>query len=193
MRIVKGKLAGRHLTPPADQRVRPTAEATRDGLLTLLGDEVRGARVLDLCAGTGALGFEALSRGARHVHFNEPNPRLADALAVTAQRLKVADRISLTRADARTLAVEPPCDIVFIDPPYALDLWPALFARLPGLLAEEGWVYVEWPQGKRPQWPAGYQPRREARAGVVECALLEPAEPSASVVTDAAIDARSSP
>lgn len=193
IRIIGGELKRSRIEVPDEPGLRPTPARLRETLFNWLAPRLPGARVLDLCAGTGALGFEALSRGARHVHFNEPNPRLADALAVTAQRLKVADRISLTRADARTLAVEPPCDIVFIDPPYALDLWPALFARLPWLLAEEGWVYVEWPQGKRPQWPAGYQPRREARAGVVECALLEPAEPSASVVTDAAIDARSSP
>jgi 16S rRNA (guanine966-N2)-methyltransferase len=192
LRIIGGALKRSRLKVLNEPGLRPTPARLRETLFNWLAPRLPGARVLDLCAGTGALGFEALSRGAQHVHFNEPNPRLAAALAATAQRLQVADRIALTRADARTLVVDPRCDIVFIDPPYVLDLWPALFARLPWLLAAGGWVYVEWPKGKPPPWPACYRPRREARAGMVECALLEPAEASASVATDTAHDASSS-
>ena len=74
MRIVKGQFAGRDLTSPADKRVRPTAEHVRAGLLDMLGVNVTGARVLDLLAGTGALGLEAISRGATTADFVEFRP-----------------------------------------------------------------------------------------------------------------------
>ena len=74
MRIVGGKWAGRHLTSPGDQRVRPTAEGVRDAWMGLLEPWLQGARVLDLFAGTGALGLEALSRGARYADFVEFGP-----------------------------------------------------------------------------------------------------------------------
>lgn len=121
MRIVKGKLAGRHLTPPADQRVRPTAEATRDGLLTLLGDDVRGARVLDLCAGTGALGLEAISRGAARADFVEFRPASLHALKANIAALRLRDVTRVFPKDAvpfvEALTADR-YDLAFADPPY---------------------------------------------------------------------------
>ena len=74
MRIVRGKFAGRDLTSPGDGRVRPTAEQVRDGLMNMLHKDLDKARVLDLFSGTGAIGLEALSRGARYVDFVENGP-----------------------------------------------------------------------------------------------------------------------
>lgn len=190
IRIIGGELKRSRIEVPDEAGLRPTPARLRETLFNWLAPRLRGARVLDLCAGSGALGFEALSRGAAHSHFNEPNPRLAAGLLATATRLKLADRVTITREDARTLAVAAPFDIVFVDPPYALDLWPALFARLPQLLAGDGWVYVEWPRGARPQWPQGFRARREAHAGIVECALLERDDGSASVEGHAAAEPR---
>jgi 16S rRNA (guanine966-N2)-methyltransferase len=190
IRIIGGELKRSRIAVPDEAGLRPTPARLRETLFNWLAPRPPGARVLDLCAGSGALGFEALSRGAAHGHFNEPNPRLAAALLATATRLKLADRVTITREDARSLIVAAPFDIVFIDPPYALDLWPALFARLPQWLSADGWVYVEWPRGARPRWPDGFRVRREAHAGIVECALLERDDGSASVEGHAAAEPR---
>jgi 16S rRNA (guanine966-N2)-methyltransferase len=121
MRIVKGKLAGRHLTSPADKRVRPTAEPVRDALLTLLEADLKGTRVLDLFAGTGALGLEALSRGAGYVDFVEFRPGSLHALRANVAALRLLERCRIFKKDAVpfTEALEEDrYDIAFVDPPY---------------------------------------------------------------------------
>ena len=121
MRIVKGKLAGRHLTSPADQRVRPTAEPVRDALLTLLEPELKGARILDLFAGTGALGLEAMSRGAAYADFVEIRPASLHALRANVATLRLLERSRIFKKDAVpfTEALEEDrYDIAFADPPY---------------------------------------------------------------------------
>jgi 16S rRNA (guanine966-N2)-methyltransferase len=91
MRIVRGKWAGRHLTSPPDRRVRPTAEHVRDAWLAALDPELEGARVLDLFAGTGALGLEAISRGARTADFVETRPSSLHALKANVAALHARD------------------------------------------------------------------------------------------------------
>ena len=145
MRIVGGKYAGRDLTSPNDFRVRPTAEHVRAGILDALGNEVRDARVLDLFAGTGALGLEALSRGARSADFVESRPTSLKALKANVVALKMRDRTRIFRWDALPFAAgcQPDAyDLAFVDPPYGsrmldrvLDTWRAIgFA--PVLVAE---------------------------------------------------------
>jgi 16S rRNA (guanine966-N2)-methyltransferase len=133
MRIVAGKWAGRHLTSPADQRVRPTAEWVRDEWLYLLEPRLAGARVLDLFAGTGALGLEALSRGARYADFVEFRPASLHALKANVAALRVRDRARIFKKDAIPFAaaLEPGSyQIAFADPPYesrmldrVIDIW----------------------------------------------------------------------
>jgi 16S rRNA (guanine966-N2)-methyltransferase len=121
MRIVAGRFAGRHLTSPPDRRVRPTAEAVRDAWLELLTDELPGARVLDLFAGTGALGLEALSRGARSADFVETRPSSLHALRANVAALRVRERCRVFKHDALPFAgaLEPASyDVAFADPPY---------------------------------------------------------------------------
>jgi 16S rRNA (guanine966-N2)-methyltransferase len=121
LRIVKGKLAGRHLTSPADKRVRPTAEAVRDALLTLLEPDLKGAKVLDLFAGTGALGLEALSRGAGYVDFVEFRPASLHALRANVAALRLLERTRIFKKDAVPFTealTEDRYDIAFVDPPY---------------------------------------------------------------------------
>lgn len=120
MRIVGGKWAGRHLTSPGG-RARPTAEAVRDIWLTLLEADLPGARVLDLFAGTGALGLEALSRGARSVDFVENGPASLHALKANVAALRVRERTRIFKRDALPFAaaLEPGAyDVAFADPPY---------------------------------------------------------------------------
>ena len=121
MRIVAGKFAGRDLTSPNDFRVRPTAEHVRAELLDLLAPHLRDARVLDLFAGTGALGLEALSRGAKNADFVEFRPASLHALKANVAALRLRDRTRIFKRDALPYAAalgENSYDIAFADPPY---------------------------------------------------------------------------
>ena len=121
MRIVGGKFAGRDLVSPPDRRVRPTAEHVRAALLDLLAADVKDARVLDLFAGTGALGLEAISRGARSVDFVEFRPASLHALKANVAALRLRERTRIFKRDALPFAaaLEPgQYDIAFADPPY---------------------------------------------------------------------------
>jgi 16S rRNA (guanine966-N2)-methyltransferase len=121
MRIVGGKFAGWDLTSPADFRVRPTAERVRGALLTLLAPDLPGARVLDLFAGTGALGLEALSRGAGSADFVETRPSSLHALKANIAVLRVRERARVFKKDAVQFAAALVADryrIAFADPPY---------------------------------------------------------------------------
>ena len=122
-RIVGGELGGRRLVLPRDSRVRPTAERVREAWMSILGPELSGARVLDLFAGSGALGFEALSRGASEVTFVELTPAGVAAIRANALALGVAERVRVHRADAprfvRRLGIKA-FDVAMADPPYTL-------------------------------------------------------------------------
>lgn len=121
MRILAGAFAGRHLTPPADRRVRPTAEHVRGWLLDLLAADLPTARVLDLFAGTGALGLEALSRGAATADFVEFRPASLHALRANIAALRVRERTRVFNRDAVAFAAALEAgtyDVAFADPPY---------------------------------------------------------------------------
>lgn len=141
MRIVAGKWAGRHLTSPADRRVRPTGESVRDRWVGALETDFAGGRVLDLFAGTGALGLEALSRGARYVDFVETRPASLHALKANVAALRVREKVRIFKKDALAFAdrlEEARYDVAFADPPYEsrmldrlIDIWTARrFARV---------------------------------------------------------------
>jgi 16S rRNA (guanine966-N2)-methyltransferase len=120
MRIIGGAFAGRPLTSPGG-RTRPTAEAVRGSLLGALEPRLAGARVLDLFAGSGALGLEALSRGARAVDFVENGPGSLHALKANIAALRVRDRTRVFKRDALpfTRGLEAGSyDVAFADPPY---------------------------------------------------------------------------
>jgi len=121
MRIVGGRFAGRDLVSPSDFRVRPTAEPVRAALLEALAAEVTGARVLDLFAGTGALGLEALSRGARSVDFVEFRPASLHALKANVVALGLKAQTRIFKRDAIPFAealASDAYDVAFADPPY---------------------------------------------------------------------------
>ncbi len=121
MRIVGGKFAGRDLHSPDDFHVRPTAEHVRAALLDMLSADVRDARILDLFAGTGALGLEAMSRGARSADFVETRPASLHALKANVVALRLREKTRIFKRDALPFAaaLEPDrYDIAFADPPY---------------------------------------------------------------------------
>ncbi len=136
MRIIAGRLRGRTLGPVPDG-VRPTADRVRESLFSVLGP-IEGQRVLDLCAGTGALGLEAFSRGAESVVWVERSRRVARALTagLAGLGLETGGALRLVVADAQTAlrqlaaAGEPAFDLVFFDPPYASDERDAILAAL---------------------------------------------------------------
>jgi 16S rRNA (guanine966-N2)-methyltransferase len=122
---------------PKDTRVRPTADRVREAWMSILGDQLVGARVLDLFAGSGALGLEALSRGAASATFVELNPPSLKALEQNISALAVRDAVTVHRGDAMRFAGKLPegaYDIVLADPPYTVDYATqlvALFRRHP--------------------------------------------------------------
>ncbi|MEO8634029.1 MAG: RsmD family RNA methyltransferase [Gemmatimonadales bacterium] len=121
MRIVAGRFADRPLSSPRDSRVRPTAEHVRAGLLDLLASDLPNARVLDLFAGTGALGLEAISRGAIGADFVEYRPASIHALRTNIASLRLRERTRLFKRDAMPFAaalIPGSYDIAFADPPY---------------------------------------------------------------------------
>lgn len=121
MRIVGGRFAGRDLVSPNDFRVRPTAEHVRSALLDTLTREVEGARILDLFAGTGALGLEAMSRGARNADFVETRPSSLHALKTNVTALHLREVTRIFKRDALPFAAAlnaDAYDLAFVDPPY---------------------------------------------------------------------------
>ena len=160
MRIVAGEWRGRRIKPPDDDRVRPTADRVREAWMSIIGSELVGARVLDLCAGSGALGLEALSRGAAVAEFVDISPRSLRALRENAEVLGAGDRVIIHRADAvRFVAGLGPgaFDVAFADPPYGF-----------GIAAEIAAAWLRAPfaavlgveHGSRETLPAGGETRR---------------------------------
>jgi 16S rRNA (guanine966-N2)-methyltransferase len=137
MRIVGGLFGGRRLVIPKDSRVRPTSDRVREAWMSILGDALDGARVLDLFAGSGALGLEALSRGAASATFVELNPPSLRALEQNIAALGVGEQVTVHRGDAIRFAerlAEHAFDVTLADPPYTIDYAPrlvGLFRRHP--------------------------------------------------------------
>ena len=143
MRVVAGALRGRRLEAPNGDAVRPTADRVREAAFSILGD-VSGARVLDLYCGTGAMGIEAVSRGAASAELVDTEPAPAQS---NVSALGIEDRCTVVRADALDYLrlADTRYDLVFCDPPYRLAdrLAPQLEEAIPPRLAEEGRVIVE--------------------------------------------------
>jgi 16S rRNA (guanine966-N2)-methyltransferase len=151
MRIIAGALRGRRLVAPGVHSTRPTADRTRQAIFNVLehaawARPIDGARVADLFAGSGALGIEALSRGAAFCLFVESARAAADVIARNLEDLGCADRARLARSDARRGLPQDagPFDLVFLDPPYGkgLDV-AALAAAPPGWLSPDALVVIE--------------------------------------------------
>jgi 16S rRNA (guanine966-N2)-methyltransferase len=181
LRVIGGTLRGRRLDVTSHPALRPTPDRVRETLFNWLRPVLPGAACLDLFAGTGVLGIEALSRGAAQSCFVESDARLAAALeaCLAAFGLAAASRVYHQRAE-RFLAAAPErlFNIVFLDPPYAVPLAPWL-PRLSGWLAPGALIYVERPAAAGlPESVRGFAPVKQARAGRVCFGLLEAAGPA---------------
>jgi 16S rRNA (guanine966-N2)-methyltransferase len=149
MRVIAGSLKGRALKPPTWEGLRPTSDRLRETLFNVLAPRIAGARVLDLYAGTGAVGIEALSRGAAHVTFVERDRRAQALIADNLARCGVSEGYVIIRAAASTaleqLRGSPsfvPFDIVLLDPPYDFPAAEAL-TGIDALVAADGLVVFE--------------------------------------------------
>jgi 16S rRNA (guanine966-N2)-methyltransferase len=151
MRIVAGQWRGRQLTIPKGKGIRPTLERVREAMFDVLQRDIPDARVLDLCSGSGALGFEALSRGARLVRWCDSDPRSVEAIRENARRLGIAltptSIFAMPVLDAvwRLAKAGEDYDVVFFDPPYEGGLYDEtlLALSLSGRVAPGGVVAVE--------------------------------------------------
>lgn len=194
VRIIAGQLRGSKLPVPDRPGLRPTSDRVRETLFNWLQPKLPGARVLDLFAGTGALGFEAASRGAAAVRLVERDPGLAQALRDSATRLKAA-AVAVDTADALAWLRRTPdqaFDLVFLDPPFEAGLWESAAAALGPWLAPGAWIYVETPQNVAPSLPPGWLPHREGRTREVRYALLR-AEGGPAPDSAATLQAESTP
>ena len=174
IRIIGGNLRNSRLNVPDMPGVRPTPERVRETLFNWLALGIVGARCLDLCAGTGALGIEALSRGAANVQFVEREVHAAQALRDNLARLKTsAGQVAAMDAGLFLQGTPQAHDVVFLDPPFALELWAALAQQLEdrGWLAAHALVYVESPRASVPLLPVSWRLHREGHAGEVRFAL----------------------
>ncbi|KFN44940.1 16S rRNA (guanine(966)-N(2))-methyltransferase RsmD [Arenimonas oryziterrae] len=173
VRIIAGTLRGSKLPVPDRPGLRPTGDRVRETLFNWLQQRIAGRRVLDLFAGTGALGFEAASRGAGEVVMVERDPVLADALRASAKRLHCED-LRIETADALAWLATPASarfDLVFLDPPFDAGLWDTAARALTPWLAESAQVYVERPPAADVQLPSHWQLLREGRTRDVHYAL----------------------
>lgn len=172
VRIIGGVWRSRLITFPDHRDLRPTPDRVRETLFNWLGQDLTGKTCLDLYAGSGALGFEAASRGAKRVVMVERERAALAALNASCALLSAA-QVEVIRADALEFlrTDRSVYDVVFLDPPFAADVWTALLEMLPLRLAPNALVYRE--SGAKQAAPAGWQMHKEGRAGQVSYQLLK--------------------
>lgn len=172
VRIIGGSWRSRVIAFPVRSDLRPTPDRVRETLFNWLGQELNGLRCLDLFSGSGALGFEAASRGAAKVVMVESDNVVFQALQRNKKALK-ADHVELMQMDALNFlaADRRRFDLVFIDPPYRLELQSCILSQLPQRLEQGGMVYLEGDQCIMSDelWHI----RRKGKAGKVNYQLLE--------------------
>lgn len=168
-RVIAGQARGRRLQVPRGTTTRPTSDRAREGLFSSLQSllDLEGARVLDLYAGSGALGLEALSRGAGSATLVEDDPDAAAVLRANVEHLGFRSAFVVSQPVERFLAVaaEPRYDLVLMDPPYELDAVPVLELLAPWLAPDAVVAVERRTRGPELAWPTGYEPVRSRRYG----------------------------
>ncbi|MDR7067652.1 16S rRNA (guanine966-N2)-methyltransferase [Pseudoxanthomonas japonensis] len=171
VRIIGGRWRGTKLAVPDRPGLRPSSDRVRETLFNWLMPALPGARVLDLFAGTGVLGLEAVSRGAAQATLVERDPGLATALRGAVAKLSAQAEVHAGDALAWLSGCSDTFDLVFLDPPFADGLWARALDGLAPRLAPAAWVYVESPADLLPPVPAGWALHREGRTREVRYAL----------------------
>jgi 16S rRNA (guanine966-N2)-methyltransferase len=176
VRIIAGEFRGRPLVSPAGQTTRPTADRVREALFSMLASRIgsfEGLRVADLYAGSGALGLEALSRGATHATFVDNDRSAQDAIKANAAKLGISDRLQILGGSALALPRSEPFDLIFADPPYAEGSGSAVITAVSkaGWLAPGGWISIETDRHD-PVEPGEYEIDTEREIGRARITLL---------------------
>ena len=171
VRIVGGDWRSRKIAFPGKYDIRPTPDRVRETLFNWLGQTLYGKTCLDLFAGSGALGFEALSRGAEKVTMVEKNGDVVRSISENAKALG-CDRLDLLYMDAIKFLDSDSrvYDLIFLDPPFGINYLPLLWTKLPAHLAQGGVVYVE--AGEFPEIPPGWTILKSGKAGKVNYGLV---------------------
>lgn len=196
VRIIAGQWRGTRLDVADSPGLRPTSDRVRETLFNWLAPMLPGARVLDLFAGSGALGLEAVSRGAASAVLVERDPALAAALRAIAARLQGGEAVTVVQSDALAWLGSLPDaghDLAFVDPPFAADLWQPVLDKLLPKLTGGAWLYVESPPEAAPILPADWALHREGNTRDVRYAVyrrrpaaVQPDAPAATLTSDPA-------
>lgn len=179
MRIVAGEFKGRRLVSPSNKSVRPTSDRMRESLFNILasklGGSLAGASVADLFAGTGALGLEALSRGAAHVTFVDLDPQSIDLVRQNVNLLGVNERTKILKTSATRLPyMDQPCDLLFLDPPYSKGLIAPTLASAcqRGWIGHQSLIVIECAQGDLDRPENGFEildERSQGESSLIFC------------------------
>lgn len=169
MRVIAGRFKGRTLKTPRWEGLRPTSDKLRETLFNVLAPKVADARVLDGFAGTGAIGIEALSRGAAHVLFVERDARAIGLIRENLQRLGVVEGYAIIRDSIESAAgavlAQPLFDLMILDPPYALAGVERVIAQLAPALQPDGWLVLEHAARREPPDGGPLRRVRSIRSG----------------------------
>ena len=168
MRVIAGVARGVPLVAPRDRGTRPITDRVKETLFGILGDRVPGARVLDLYAGSGAIGIEALSRGATHATFVERAPSALAAVRTNLERTRLGDAARIEPRDVEAFlrdATHAPWDLVFLDPPYELHAIVAPLRAVVPHLAPGATIVVKHFWRTEPPEVAGLEAVRQRRFG----------------------------
>lgn len=185
MRIISGELRGRTIQAPEGEGVRPTSDRAREAVFNILehaswSEGLEGRRVIDLFAGAGGMGLEALSRGAAHCLFVDTAGPALEAVRANLDGFGLAGRARLLRQDASRLGrrpdVEPAADLAFLDPPYGKGLGETALEALHagGWLGAEAIAVLERGSGERPIAAPGYELLDQRRYGAAQVTFLRP-------------------
>jgi 16S rRNA (guanine966-N2)-methyltransferase len=176
MRIIAGERKGHTILAPKGLETRPTSDRVRENVFNIVLPWVEGARVLDLYAGSGAMGLEALSRGAQAVVFMEADPEAVKAIERNLDRLRLGGATILRRDATGGLAQEATAgrkyDLVLADPPYAMTDYSPLARYLPRVLADDGLLVLESAAKTEPELP-GLEVRTSRKYGSTRVTVFE--------------------
>ena len=177
MRIIAGEWRGRKLVAPQGMSTRPTADRTRETLFSMLTSRLgsfEDFRVADLYAGSGALGLEALSRGAAHATFVETDRVALKAIEANISAFEAASRAAVRSMSAENLPKNHPFDLVFADPPYQPGSGTAVAAAVArsGWLPPGGWMAIETQKGDTVEPPEGWETDAERDVGRARLTIL---------------------
>ncbi|MBF7687391.1 16S rRNA (guanine(966)-N(2))-methyltransferase RsmD [Acinetobacter rathckeae] len=176
LRIIGGQWKRRQLGFASVDGLRPTPDRVRETLFNWLMWDIQNANVLDVCTGSGALAFEALSRGAKHVSMIEPNTTQAKFLQqnITLLDAKTQCTLHIQTAQVALNKTAGPFDVVFLDPPYSLNLWQILAEQVDTILSENALIYVEADRELNTlQLPSTWVQKKQLKAGMLRAGLYQ--------------------